>query len=295
MRLKRLLILSGSVPLVGLVAMLCLVGCRATPEPGTLPNLVISQASLDPPQFTEGDTVTLYYTIKNVGKAKAEPRPAWNVGASDGETVRVAPGAPGTSLEPGATTPSYQKFVWEPRCNTKIRIQVDPGNQIKESDELDNTWELTLDSSVCAGHATSEPELAAFYQACVDRVNKLRALEGLPPLMRDQGHQDCSNSDAKVNFEKDDPHYSMCGQAQNTCPSYPSLSSILDICIEQNMYHDEKVCYGNNPGGCYYDTQCMCGHYVNMTDKGNMGFTKVACGVHITPSGQSYVVINFFK
>jgi uncharacterized repeat protein (TIGR01451 family) len=277
-------------------ALLCLCGCNEPPGPESKPNLIISYTNLDPPKFTEGDQVTFTYTIKNAGNAKAEPRPAWNVGASDQGTVHVAPGAPGTSLEPGATTSSIHKYVWNPMCNTKIKIQVDPNNAIDESNELDNTWEMTLDHNVCEENPMLDPAVTAFYQDCVDRINKLRALESLPPLVRDQGHEACSNSDAKVNFEKGIPHFQKCSQVQNECPALPSISQVLNDCIQTQMYYQEKANYKTNPNGCYNapwpDT---CGHYVNITDKNNEGYKKVACGIYATPSGGFLAIMNFFE
>jgi len=62
------------------------------------------------------------------------------------------------------------------------------------------------------------------------------------------------------------------------------------------MYYQEKQNYQANPGGCYNAPwPNTCGHYVNMTDKGNAGYTKVACGVYRTPSAGFFAVINFFK
>lgn len=279
-----------------LLAYLLLSGCGDSPEPEdgpeNLPNLVVYSASLDPPTFKEGTQVTLNYVIKNEGSAKAEPRPAWSITTSDQGSRHIAPGAPGTSLEPGATTSSIYRHVWVPQCNSTISIIIDPGDQIKEINETDNTYDIKIDNTVCEDDPMLAPEVTAFYDDCLKRINKLRALENLPALIMDSDHQACSNIDAKINFEQGDPHASMCGLTQNTCPPYSSLNLVLDDCIEQQMYINEKVCYQNNPSGCYSDPQCGCGHYVNMTDK---KCTKLSCGIYITPSNEYYVVINFFK
>ncbi len=133
----------------------------------------------------------------------------------------------------------------------------------------------------------------AFRKDCVDRINKLRKLEGLPNLVRDQSKETCSNDDAKVNFQSNDPHAQMCGQAQNTCPELVSTDKILNVCIQQQMYYQEKQNYMKNPNNCYNAPwPNTCGHYVNMTDT---RYTKAACGLYRTPSGGFFSVINFFK
>jgi hypothetical protein len=138
--------------------------------------------------------------------------------------------------------------------------------------------------------------ITQLYKSCVDRINTLRATEGLPALVWDQGQQACSDNDAKVNYQTNTPHKSNCGLAQNECPAFSSSNDILDTCIQKEMYDAEKLCYAKNPSTCYYDTACMCGHYVNMMDKNNYGYTKVACGVFYDLNSKVYkVVINFFK
>lgn len=137
-----------------------------------------------------------------------------------------------------------------------------------------------------------------FYQNCVDRVNKLRAMENplLQPLTRDRGREGCSNDDARINFEKG-AHTSVClGAAQNECSPRSSAKDILDICFEKEMYQQEKPCYKNcslQDCPCYLNPACMCGHYVNMTDKFNP-HTRVACGLYRTPAGLLKAVINFW-
>ena len=271
--------------LVFIFMSLFLFGCDG-PSPESKPNLIISQATLNPPKFKEGDKVTLTCTIKNIGNAKATPRPAMSVGASGQATVHVAAGAPGTSTKPGDTS-LCRTYAWYPMCGTSVRIVVDPNDDIAESNELDNKWEKKLDHSVCK----TDP-IAAFRKDCVDRINKMRALETLPPLAQDHGHEKCSDDDAKVNLEKGNDHYQKCG-VQNTCGIMASISDILNVCIEKQMYHHEKKNYQKNPTGCApLKWPNGCGHYLNMVDK---GFKKVACGIYKTPAGTFKALLNFFK
>ena len=85
---------------------------------------------------------------------------------------------------------------------------------------------------------------------------------------------------------------------KNLCPDYSSVDSVLNNCIEQQMYHDEKPCYQQHGSSCYYgppQTPCVCGHYINMTNKDNKGYTKVACGLYKTPTGRYHSVQNFYR
>jgi hypothetical protein len=139
-----------------------------------------------------------------------------------------------------------------------------------------------------------------FYQTCVDRVNKLRSLEKPPlsALQRDQGREGDADYDARVNYEKG-AHAQMSGSAQNECGTRPSIQGILDQCIEQKMYYDEKPCYeryqNNDPKACYSfksgpGCECQYGHYKNMTGT----YKSLACGIYVTPEGEFKAVMNFF-
>ena len=151
-----------------------------------------------------------------------------------------------------------------------------------------------------------------FGQECVDRINTLRALEGLAPLQRYKERECVADDNAKYNFENG-PHASKDGKklvngkwtgnadpsyrAQNDC-SYgkSSIDNVLDDCIEQGMYYDEKPCFESyDEEDCYgggKDGPCECGHYVNMT---NISYNRVACGLYKTPDGKYYSIHNFFE
>jgi len=261
--MKRSVLLAVFVPVV-----FCWISGCAGPEAVKL------QVNCTPTSFQPGKPVTFEVEIINIGTTSIKPRPkVLSFALNESLVIVEAPEAPPyvTSLDPGKSV-SWSRTV-EMRCKNNVVVKTSsPGIE----------WVKEIDAQPCAD----------FYQNCVDRINKLRALENLPALMRDQGSEGCSDDDARINYEKKIPHASVCGQAQNECSTYPSTTGILDTCIQQQMYYNEKTCYSKNPSGCYGNAACECGHYVNMTDK---SYTKVACGLYETPSGELKSTLNFFK
>ncbi len=165
-----------------------------------------------------------------------------------------------------------------------------PGPKIKQDRYLYVTAQGCVDCSVID-----------FHQTCVDRINKLRAQENKPPLKRYQELEGESDLDAKVNYKTNTPHKRQSGNAQNECGLQPSISQILDECLEQQMYREEKKCYERHqkkdPKACYSlkdnpACECQYGHYHNMIV--NTSYKKVACGIYVTPQGKYKAVINFF-
>ena len=131
-----------------------------------------------------------------------------------------------------------------------------------------------------------------FGQECVDMINALRALENLPPLTRYKDKECDADGDAKANYEGGE-HVSEHGNGQNLCTRL-SIDDLLYSCTKEGMYDEEKKCYdqyGNKEVCKSHD--CVCGHYVNLTDK-KYTFTKVACGLYKTPSGSYTMVQNFY-
>lgn len=258
--------------LLAVSLMACLAACSG-PSPS-----VQLQVNYTPPSFMPGDTVTLEMTMTNSGTAVIKPMPQVSMITLNESKIWVqAPEAPPyvTSLNPGKSVKRTHKFTGM-KCKNRIAVKTSVSGV---------EWMGQVDAQPCA----------AFYQGCVDRINKLRALENRPPLMRDKASEGCSDNDARVNHETNTPHHSQCGQAQNECSPFSSTANIFDICIEQQMFNDEVSCYNTNPAGCYYDKSCMCGHYVNMLDKGNQGYAKVACGLYETSAGELKALMNFFK
>jgi hypothetical protein len=159
---------------------------------------------------------------------------------------------------------------------------------------IDTYWEFvsqcTAPQSPVARVYT--PDYRDFGKECVDRINTLRATEGLGPLVRHVPGECDADKDAKINYETGIIHKSQSGNAQNECPTYSSISDILDDCIEQKMFKNEKKCHQQIPNTCYDNSSCECGHYVNMTAS---QYKKVACALYETPSGTFKSVQNFYK
>lgn len=146
-----------------------------------------------------------------------------------------------------------------------------------------------------------------FGKECAKVINDIRAKEGKKALLIDENGECDADSDAQCNYQweltHDEAHHCPGPGAQNEC-TYKSASSSIDYilngCITQAMYEDEKQCWLKNPpstlcgeklDGCYKDPNCMCGHYVNMVVCPN--YTKVSCGIYKTPNGLFKSVQNF--
>jgi hypothetical protein len=123
--------------------------------------------------------------------------------------------------------------------------------------------------------------LDASRQACVDRINELRATLSLPPLQRWTANDACADSQAKSDSETGTAHgaFKTCpNMAQNECPNYKSIQSTLTSCID--------AMWAEGPGTDYNAH----GHYINMT---NTKYTMVTCGFYTTPAGKVWMVQDF--
>jgi hypothetical protein len=118
-------------------------------------------------------------------------------------------------------------------------------------------------------------------QQCVDRINELRASVDLPPYERWKDEESCADGEARSDSRTGTPHgaFGSCGEsAQNECPGWSSLDSIIHGCLD--------MMWAEGPGS---DFQTH-GHYINMT---STRYTKVACGFYKTPEGSVWAVQNF--
>lgn len=262
----------GLLPLNCLLVIIWISGCDL-PEPSPTP-LVQLVVEYSPKSFMPGDTVTFKVEIKNISDSIIKPQPkVSSFVLNEIKAIVTAPESPPyvTSLDPGESI--YKTFKVELKCKNRVSIKASvPGVG----------WEGKVYAQPCLN----------FYQDCVDRVNKLRALENLSPLVREQDGEDSSDKDAYQNYATKTPHSSFSGDAQNECGLYSAISLILDDCIEKQMYYAEKSCYVKNSSSCYADKACQCGHYLNITNK---SFTKIACGLYEAPDGKFKAVLNFFK
>ena len=123
-------------------------------------------------------------------------------------------------------------------------------------------------------------------QACGDKINEYRATLNLPPYARWKEGEPCADKEAKSDSETGQAHgaFRTCEDiaekenAQNECPGWPSLDSIVNGCLD--------AMWDEGPGP--WDEGH--GHYINMT---STSYTKVACGFYVTPDGSVWAVQNF--
>ena len=132
------------------------------------------------------------------------------------------------------------------------------------------------------------PDTGDYYADCVARINQFRwECQCLPPLERWEEAEDCADQQAEYDYEQDTPHAgiraNICepgGGAQNECPDYGPSFGIVDFCLQQM--------WDEGPGEDFNAH----GHYLNMSDP---DFTRVACGMYVTPEGNVWAVQNFSR
>jgi hypothetical protein len=126
-----------------------------------------------------------------------------------------------------------------------------------------------------------DDEYAAQRQACVDKINALRATEGLPAYGRWGDAEMCSDGQATSDEQSGTPHGSFpsCGEsAQNECLGHGPDG--IEQCLDQ-MWAEKDLpeCSGcilcHEGGDCPNCVFQSCGHYVNMSA---LYFSEVACG-----------------
>lgn len=129
------------------------------------------------------------------------------------------------------------------------------------------------------------PDSGNFKADCLARINQFRwDCQCLPPLDRWADGETCADEHAEYD-STNGVHAgfidNICvprGWAQNECPRWGSEADIVDGCLQ--MMWDE------GPGEDFNEH----GHYRNMS---STNYTKVACGVYITGSGEVWSVQNF--
>jgi hypothetical protein len=142
-----------------------------------------------------------------------------------------------------------------------------------------------LDAPIPGCTPAPVPDSGDFRADCVARINQFRwDCQCLPPLERWNDGETCADQHAEYDSTRD-PHAgfkaNICtpgGWAQNECPAWWSEASIVDGCLQ--MMWDE------GPGVDFKQH----GHYINMS---SIDYTRVACGVYTTPSGNVWSVQNF--
>jgi hypothetical protein len=130
--------------------------------------------------------------------------------------------------------------------------------------------------------ASSGPGDGTVEQACVDKINALRATLNLAPLARWTEQEVCSDGEAKSDSESGKAHgaFGTCTEmAQNECPGWPGPpADMIGKCLD--------MMWAEGPGADFSKH----GHYINMT---STKYTKVACGFYTTPKGSIWSVQNF--
>ncbi len=117
-------------------------------------------------------------------------------------------------------------------------------------------------------------------QRCVDEINAYRATLDLPPYERWRDMESCADEEAKHDSEVGIYHdaFGSCGEyAQNECPGWWSVDSIIDGCLADM--------WAEGPGP-FEDH----GHFINMS---STSYTMAACGFHETGDGSIWAVQNF--
>ena len=138
----------------------------------------------------------------------------------------------------------------------------------------------------------SDPNEAA-REACVAKINTLRATKGLPALARWKDVEPCVDQQATEDEKSGKAHgawgsgkYTCNGSGQNEClgAGVAGIEGCLDSMWGEK---DQAGCAGCDACADAYNPSCpncdfygmttgdVCGHYINMSAK---YFTKVACG-----------------
>jgi hypothetical protein len=137
--------------------------------------------------------------------------------------------------------------------------------------------------SAAGGAAGSGTDpFAAARQACVDKINALRATEGKPAYLRWTEAEVCSDAEAKSDSVSKKAHgaFGMCKEsAQDECPGWPNdANKIVTGCL-QDMWEE-------GPGTDFNQH----GHYINMS---STKYKYVACGFFATADKKMWAVQNF--
>jgi len=159
-------------------------------------------------------------------------------------------------------------------------------NQSSDSHNASNTpGSSTPDLSVSSD---AEDPWAEARIECVNTINEYRATEGLPPYERWVEGEACADDQAAYDMASGSAHDGfrdkICTdadpRAQNECPGYRSLNSVLTTCLAQM--------WAEGPGEPFSEH----GHYINMSAT---KYSKVACGFAANSSGSNFWAVQNFK
>jgi len=120
-------------------------------------------------------------------------------------------------------------------------------------------------------------EDATANETCWKSINDYRRKAGLAEYKRWTQAETCATGQAKSDARTGMGHgaFTQCGElAQNECPAFPlSPSRALQQCL--------AAMWREGPGGGHHDAMA------------STEYTKVACGVYVTASGQTWSVQDF--
>ena len=119
-------------------------------------------------------------------------------------------------------------------------------------------------------------------QLCVTRTNDYRARANVGPVTRRPDREGCGDGEARSDSVTRTAHgaFGQCGErAQNECPGWSGApEDVVERCL--------AMMFAEGPG-----SGPAHGHYTNMTER---SFRGVACGLFATPSGELWIVQNFY-
>lgn len=155
-------------------------------------------------------------------------------------------------------------------------------SQAGPSTGVASTGVATVAAATSTTGSGGADEYAAQRQICVDKINELRATEGLPAYGRWGDAEECSDGEATSDEQSGTAHgaFGTCGEhGQDECLGHgpDGITQCLDQmwaekdladCTGCSLCHDTQGDCAN----CVFQT---CGHYVNMSA---LYFTEVACG-----------------
>jgi hypothetical protein len=161
-------------------------------------------------------------------------------------------------------------------------------------------------SSSTASSSGSADPLEAAREACVNRINELRATKGFPALTRWKEAEACVDQEVTEDEIAKQPHkawtggqYPCNGLSQNECMGHGVANIVgcvnglwaekdFPACVDCDSCLDVKTTQCG-PGCDFFGSQTgmVCGHYVNMAAK---YITKAACGFNVNGNWDA---INF--
>jgi hypothetical protein len=161
---------------------------------------------------------------------------------------------------------------------------------ISASGTTSGTTTSSSTSSATTSSATTSSGSADPYaearQACVDKINELRATKGLAPYGRWQSAESCVDQEVSYDVSVGQAHAAFfatnsCGASgQGECMGFDHSAQGITSCL-QYMWNEKDYPECVNCDACPFGQDCdgciflSCGHYMAMSSP---SFTEAACG-----------------